>query len=73
MYNFDFMTEEHRMIQEAARDFAQREIVPIAEHHDATANTRLKRCARWGSLALWELRCRRSIAVLRWTHWPMFS
>ena len=31
---FDFITEEHKMIQEAARDFAQSAIAPIAEHHD---------------------------------------
>ena len=33
---FDFITEEHTMIQQAARDFAQRSIAPIAEHHDET-------------------------------------
>lgn len=33
---FDFITEEHQMIQEAARDFAQSAIAPIAEHHDQT-------------------------------------
>ena len=32
MYHFDFITEEHKMIQDAARDFAQKEIAPKAEH-----------------------------------------
>ena len=50
MYNFDFMTEEHRMIQEAARDFAQREIVPIAEHHDATGEYPIKTVRQMGQL-----------------------
>ncbi|MFW6042440.1 MAG: acyl-CoA dehydrogenase [Chloroflexota bacterium] len=31
---FDFITEEHRMIQEAARDFAQNAIAPIAAEFD---------------------------------------
>ncbi len=33
---FDFITDEHKMIRDAARDFAQQKIAPIAEHHDAT-------------------------------------
>ena len=33
---FPFITEEHKMIQEAARDFAQGSIAPIAAHFDET-------------------------------------
>jgi alkylation response protein AidB-like acyl-CoA dehydrogenase len=33
---FDFITNEHEMIQQAARDFAQKSVAPIAEHHDLT-------------------------------------
>ena len=39
---FNFITEEHKMIQQAARDFAQKSIAPIAAHHDATAEFPLK-------------------------------
>ena len=35
---FDFITEEHREIQQAARDFARKAIAPIAEHHDETGD-----------------------------------
>ena len=31
---FDFITDEHKMIQQAAREFAQNEIAPIAAEHD---------------------------------------
>ncbi len=34
---FDFITADHRMIQETARDFAQQVIAPVAAHHDKTA------------------------------------
>ena len=30
---FPFITDEHRMIQQAAREFAQKEILPIAAEH----------------------------------------
>ena len=29
---FDFITDEHAMIQQAARDFARNEIAPIADN-----------------------------------------
>ena len=35
---FDFITEEHREIQQLAREFAQKSIAPIAEHHDETGD-----------------------------------
>lgn len=35
---FPFFTEEHKMIQQAARDFAQKEIAPIAAEYDETGN-----------------------------------
>jgi alkylation response protein AidB-like acyl-CoA dehydrogenase len=34
MQTFSYYTDEHQMIQQAARDFAQKEIVPIAAEHD---------------------------------------
>jgi len=34
MQTFTYYTDEHKMIQQAARDFAQKEIAPIAAEHD---------------------------------------
>jgi alkylation response protein AidB-like acyl-CoA dehydrogenase len=47
---FDFITEEHKMIQEAARDFAQNAIAPIAEHHDQTATFPIDTVRQMGQL-----------------------
>lgn len=47
---FDFITEEHRMIQQAARDFAQKSIAPIAEHHDETGEFPIDTVRQMGQL-----------------------
>lgn len=47
---FDFITEEHEMIQQAARDFAQKSIVPIAEHHDETGDFPIATVRQMGEL-----------------------
>ncbi|MDX1662204.1 MAG: acyl-CoA dehydrogenase [Candidatus Promineifilaceae bacterium] len=47
---FDFITEEHRMIQEAARDFAQNAIAPIAPHYDETGEFPLETVRQMGQL-----------------------
>lgn len=47
---FDFITEEHRMIQEAARDFAREAIAPIAAEHDESAEFPLQTIRQMGSL-----------------------
>ncbi len=47
---FDFITEEHRMIQQAARDFAQKSIAPIAEHHDETGQFPIDTVRQMGQL-----------------------
>ncbi len=47
---FDFITEEHKMIQQAARDFAQSAIAPIAEHHDRTGEFPLNTVRQMGQL-----------------------
>lgn len=47
---FDFITEEHKMIQEAARDFAQTAILPIAEHHDHTGEFPINTIRQMGQL-----------------------
>jgi len=47
---FDFITDEHRMIQEAARDFAQKEIAPIAAHFDETGDFPIDTVRKMGAL-----------------------
>ncbi len=47
---FDFITEEHRMIQQEARRFAQQEIAPIAAHHDETGEFPIDTVRKMGAL-----------------------
>ncbi len=47
---FDFITEEHEMIQQAARDFAQKSIAPIAGHHDETGDFPIDTVRQMGEL-----------------------
>jgi alkylation response protein AidB-like acyl-CoA dehydrogenase len=47
---FDFITEEHKMIQQAAREFAQKSIAPIAAHHDETGEFPLETIRQMGGL-----------------------
>ena len=47
---FDYLTDEHRMIQQAARDFAQKEIVPIAEEFDHTGDFPVKTIKMMGQM-----------------------
>ena len=47
---FPFITEEHEMIRDAARDFAQTRIAPIAEHHDETGEFPLETVKEMGKL-----------------------
>ena len=47
---FDFITEEHKMIQEAARDFAQKSIAPIAAHFDETGEFPIETIRQMGEL-----------------------
>ena len=47
---FDFITEEHKMIQEAARDFARNSIAPIAEHFDETGEFPIETIRQMGGL-----------------------
>ena len=47
---FDFISDEHRMIQEAARDFAQKEIAPIAAHFDETGDFPIDTVRKMGKL-----------------------
>lgn len=50
MFHLNFITEEHKMIQEAARDFAQKEIVPTAEHFDQTGEFPIDNVRKMGQL-----------------------
>jgi alkylation response protein AidB-like acyl-CoA dehydrogenase len=47
---FDFITDEHKMIEEAARDFARNSIAPIAAHHDETGEFPLQTIREMGKL-----------------------
>lgn len=55
MYHFDFMTEEHKMIQQAAREFATKEIVPVAEKHDHSGEFPLENVRKMGQLGFMGL------------------
>ena len=46
------LTEEQKMIRDAARDFAQNEIAPIAAHHDETGEFPLETIRKMGALGL---------------------
>ena len=50
-----FITDEHRMIQQAARDFAQKAIAPIAAHHDETGEFPLPTIREMGKLGFMAL------------------
>lgn len=47
---FDFITEEHKMIQQAARDFAQKEIAPIAAEFDESGEFPIATVRKMGQL-----------------------
>ncbi len=46
------LTEEQKMIRDAARDFAQNEIAPIAAHHDETGEFPMATIKKMGALGL---------------------
>jgi alkylation response protein AidB-like acyl-CoA dehydrogenase len=47
---FDFITEEHEMIRQAARDFARNAIAPIAAHYDETGEFPIDTVRQMGGL-----------------------
>ena len=47
---FLFLTEEHKMIRQAARDFAQKEIVPIAPEYDESGDFPLETIQKMGAM-----------------------
>lgn len=50
MFSYDFLTDEHREIQAMARQFAQDQIVPIAEHFDHTGEFPMDTVKKMGEL-----------------------
>jgi hypothetical protein len=46
----DFLSGEHRLMQQTARDFAQKVIAPVAAHHDETAEFPLATVRQLGEL-----------------------
>ncbi len=47
---FDFITEEHELIQKMAREFARNEIAPIAAEHDRTGEFPIDTVRKMGEL-----------------------
>lgn len=47
---FLFLTEEHKMIRQAARDFAQKEIVPIAPEYDESGDFPMETIQKMGAM-----------------------
>ena len=47
---FPFITDEHRMIAQAARDFGRNSIAPIAAEHDETGEFPLQTIREMGQL-----------------------
>jgi alkylation response protein AidB-like acyl-CoA dehydrogenase len=47
---FEYLTDEHHMIQQAARDFAQKEIAPIAEEFDHSGEFPMETIIKMGQL-----------------------
>jgi len=47
---FDYFTDEHLMIQQAARDFAKKEIAPIAEEFDHTGDFPMETIQKMGQM-----------------------
>jgi alkylation response protein AidB-like acyl-CoA dehydrogenase len=47
---FDSISEEHKMMQQAARDFAQREIAPISAQFDETGDFPLETIRKMGQM-----------------------
>ena len=50
MFSYDFFTDEHREIQAMARQFAQDQIAPIAEHFDHTGDFPMETVKKMGEL-----------------------
>ena len=50
MFSYDFLTDEHREIQAMARQFAQDQIAPIAEHFDHTGEFPMETVKKMGEL-----------------------
>ena len=46
------LSNEHEMLRDAVRDFAQREIIPIAAHHDETGEFPLETVRKMGEMGL---------------------
>ncbi len=50
MSHYDFMTEEHRILQQAAREFAQKEIAPRAAEYDESGAFPIDNVRKMGAL-----------------------
>lgn len=50
LQTFEYLTDEHQMIQQAARDFAQKEIAPIAEEFDHSGEFPMETIRKMGQM-----------------------
>ncbi len=50
LQTFEYLTDEHQMIQQAARDFAQKEIAPIAEEFDHSGEFPIETIRKMGQM-----------------------
>ena len=51
--NFE-LSEEHKMIRDAARDFAQNELLPGVIERDENQSFPHEQIKKWGNLGSWE-------------------
>ena len=68
------LTAEHEQLRKATRDFAQREIVPIAAAHDESGEFPLRTVNMMGKLGLMGIEVPGGSAARAWTQcltcWP---
>ncbi len=64
------LTEEHKLIRDTARDFAQNEIAPIAAHFDETGEFPRETIKKMGALGLMGIEVPEEYGGAGWTRWP---
>ena len=67
------LTDQQKMVQAMAREFAEKEVRPIAEAIDREARFPEETVRRMGGLGLMGSRCPRRSGAAAPTPWPMSS
>ena len=65
------LNDEQKMILNTARDFAQKEIVPIAAEFDESGKFPMETVRKMGQMGLWVLKYRKNMAAQRWIRFLM--